>query len=343
MSSTWRVSRPFVVVMAIIAAVSIGIGLNLTLAPVAQAQAGLSTGSIQGTILDPHGSSVPAAKVSITSKATGAKLQAEVSPSGTYISGPLVPGEYAVRVEAPGFNTVELPATVQVGNITTSSVTLEVGATTTVISVEGAAITLNTEQSTIQGVVTQQQIENLPINGRNFLDLAQLEPGVQIQDGGNFDPTKKGFSSISFGGRFGRTARIEVDGLDISDETVGTTTQNVPLSAIKEFQISQSSLDLSTELTSSGSVNVVTRSGTRNFHGQGFFYWRGDQVSAKLGPNPVPFDRKQYGLSMGGHILHDKLFSYGGWERTRQDLQAGVVLAAPFRDLSGSFNSPFFD
>src|SRR6266852_3981364 len=139
MSSTWRVSRPFVVVMAIIAAVSIGIGLNLTLAPVAQAQAGLSTGSIQGTILDPHGSSVPAAKVSITSKATGAKLQAEVSPSGTYISGPLVPGEYAVRVEAPGFNTVELPATVQVGNITTSSVTLEVGATTTVISVEGAA------------------------------------------------------------------------------------------------------------------------------------------------------------------------------------------------------------
>src|SRR5437879_13573541 len=112
--------------------------------------------------------------------------------------------------------------------------------------------------------MTTQQIEQLPINGRNFLDMQQLEPGVQIQDGGNFDPTKNGFSSISFGGRFGRTARIEVDGLDISDETVGTTTQNVPLSAIKEFQIIQSSTDISTELTSSASVTVASRSGTTN-------------------------------------------------------------------------------
>src|SRR5260370_3758633 len=118
------------------------------------------------------------AKVSITSKATGAKLQAEMSPSGTYNSGPLVPGEYVVRVEAPGFNTVEIPATVQVGNITTSSVTLEVGSTTTVITVEGAAISVNTQQSAIHGVVTPQQIENFPINGPNFLDLAHLEPGV---------------------------------------------------------------------------------------------------------------------------------------------------------------------
>ncbi len=90
-------------------------------------------------------------------------------------------------------------------------------------------MTVNTEQATVQGILTEQQIENLPINGRNFLDLAQLEPGVQIQDGGTFDPTKNGFSSVSFGGRFGRTARIEVDGLDISDETVGTTTMNIPL------------------------------------------------------------------------------------------------------------------
>src|SRR5260370_42610511 len=138
MSCTWRVSRLFIVAMAIIAAASIGIGLNLTLAPVAQAQAGLSTGSIQGAILDPKGSTVPAAKVSITSKATGAKLQAEMSPSGTYNSAPLVPGEYVVRVEAPAFKTAELPTTAHVRNITTSSVTLEDGRTTTVLSVDGA-------------------------------------------------------------------------------------------------------------------------------------------------------------------------------------------------------------
>ena len=73
------------------------------------------------------------------------------------------------------------------------------------------------------------------MNGRNFLDLAQLEPGVQIQDGQNFDPTKAGYSSISFGGRFGRTARIEVDGVDVSDETVGTTTQIFPPAEFRNF------------------------------------------------------------------------------------------------------------
>src|SRR5205823_9442568 len=108
-------------------------------------------------------------------------------------------------------------------------------------------------------------------------DLAQLEPGVQIQDGGNFDPTKNGYSAVSFGGREGRTSRIEVDGIDISDENVGTTTQNIPASAIQEFGISQSSLDLSTELTSSGAVNVTTRSGTNDLHGELFGLFRGNQ------------------------------------------------------------------
>src|SRR5207244_3456716 len=123
---------------------------------------------------------------------------------------------------------------------------------------------VNTEQATVQDVVTYEQIEQLPVDGRNFLDLASLEPGVQVQDGATFDPTKNGFSSISFGGRAGRTARIEVDGLDISDETVGTTTQNLPLSSIEEFNVNQSTLDLSTELTSSGSVTIYSRSGSND-------------------------------------------------------------------------------
>src|SRR5207244_10100540 len=112
---------------------------------------------------------------------------------------------------------------------------MTIGQSTEVVEGTGSAVAINTEQATVQGGLTTEQIENLPINGRNFLDLAQLEPGVQIQDGGNFDPTKNGFSSISFGGRFGRTARIEVDGVDVSDENVGTTTQNIPEGAIQEF------------------------------------------------------------------------------------------------------------
>src|SRR5207248_2343482 len=162
-----------------------------------------------------------------------------------------------------------------------------------VIEVQATSVAINTEQPTVQGVLTTEQIENLPFNGRNFLDLAQLEPGVQIQDGGNFDPTKNGFSSVSFGGRYGRTARIELDGIDISDETVGTTTQNISAGAIDEFQLSQSTLDLSTELTSSGAVNVVTKSGTNTYHGDAFYLFRDASQAANFptGINPKGYQR----------------------------------------------------
>jgi carboxypeptidase family protein len=306
------------------------------------AQATTSTGSIQGTIVDAKGGVVSAAKVTITNKATSQTATPAVSEAGVYVSGALKPGEYTVRVEAAGFKTAELTVVVEVGVISSGNVNLAVGSEKTVVTVEASAIAVNEDQPTVQGVLTSQQIETLPINGRNFLDLAQLEPGVQIQDGANFDPTKNGFSSISFAGHFGRTTRIEVDGVDISDETVGTTTQNIPQLSIREFQIGQSSLDLSTELTSTGTVNVVTRSGTNEFHGEGFFNWRGDSVSAKLGPQAVPFDRKQYGVRMGGPVFKDKLFIFGAGERAQQSLQALQVIPAPF-NIVGSFDSPFHD
>jgi len=309
----------------------------------AYGQATTSTGSIQGTIVDAKGGVVSGAKVTVTNKGTGQMSTPAVSDAGVYVSGSLKPGEYVVRVEAAGFKTAEVAVVVEVGVVSAGNVTLDIGSEKTVVTVEASAIAVNEDQPTVQGVLTSQQIETLPINGRNFLDLAQLEPGVQIQDGANFDPTKNGFSSISFAGHFGRTTRIEVDGVDISDETVGTTTQNIPQLSIREFQIGQSSLDLSTELTSTGTVNVVTRSGTNDFHGEGFFNWRGDSVSAKLGSLPSPFDRKQYGARFGGPIFKDKLFIFGAGERAQQSLQALQVIPPPFDATSASFNSPFHD
>ncbi|MGA7930336.1 MAG: carboxypeptidase-like regulatory domain-containing protein, partial [Candidatus Sulfotelmatobacter sp.] len=228
------------------------------------AQTTISTGSIQGTVTDASGAVVGGAQVTITQKSTGRVINTTTTSSGAYASGALTPGDYVVGVEAPGFKTTEATLTVEVGVTATGNLKLQVGLANQVVEVQARELEVNTEQATVQGVINTEQIENLPVNGRNFLDLAQLEPGVQIQDGGNFDPTKKGFSSISFGGRFGRTARIEVDGVDTSDETVGTTTQDIPQGAIQEFQIGESMLDLSTELTSSGSVNVVTKSGTNS-------------------------------------------------------------------------------
>jgi hypothetical protein len=182
-----------------------------------------------------------------------------------------------------------------VGNTATVKVTLQVGPQKTVMQVQDSAAQVNREQPTVQGVLNEQQIENLPVNGRNFLDLAQLEPGVQIQDAASLGfGFKDGYSSISFGGRFGRTERIEVDGIDISDERFGSSTTNIAASAIQEFQLSQSNPDLSTELTTSGAVNVTTRPGTNDLHGEGFGFFRDSSLAAKLPAPPGLDELKQH-------------------------------------------------
>src|SRR5713226_5327496 len=307
------------------------------------AQATISTGSIQGTILDPKGGVVPDARITVTNKATGHVDHLTTTQTGAFNAGTLTPGDYSVRVEVKGFKTSETTVRVEVGVVYPLDLTLQLGSESTVVNVEATALTVNTQQAIVQDVLTADQIEDLPVNGRNFLDLASLEPGVQIQDGSTFDPTKNGFSSISFGGCAGPTARIEPDGLDISDETVGTTTQNVPQSAIQEFNVSQSTLDLSTELTSTGAVNILTRSGANTIHGQAYYFGRSDKSSAKIAPQQLNFGRDQFGGNFGGAFIKDKLFYFLDGERTTQTLASPVQLGAPFTSLSGSFNSPFHE
>jgi hypothetical protein len=176
-------------------------------------QTTVSTGSIVGTVTDSTGAVVAAAKVTIVGS-TGQTIKTTTSGQGGYSSGSLVPGAYTVRIEAKGFKTSQLTVDVKVETSANGSVRLEIGQESTVVDVQATEVQVNTEQAIVQGVLNSTQIENLPVNGRNFLDLAQLEPGVQIQDGANFDPTKVGYSSISFGGRFGRTARIEAEGVN---------------------------------------------------------------------------------------------------------------------------------
>jgi hypothetical protein len=307
------------------------------------AQTTVGTGSVQGTVTDPSGAVVSGAKVVITNQATGQSQSLTTNASGAYTSGALDPGSYKVQVTAKGFSSVSEALTVQVGNTSTANIKMQLGQESQVIEVQASSIAVNTEQSEVQGVLTSDQIANLPVNGRNFLDLAQLEPGVQIQDGQNFDPTKAGYSSISFGGRFGRTARIDVDGVDISDETVGTTTADIPASAIDEFQIGQSSLDLSNDLTSSGAVNVTTKSGTNTLHGEAFGFIRDHSFAANSpGGHDYYLQRDQFGGSVGGAVIKNKLFFFADGERTKQDSFAAVQLASTiFPAFSGGFGQPF--
>src|SRR5438132_53089 len=309
------------------------------------AQTTVGTGSIVGTVTDPSGAVVSGAKVTIANTSTGQTVDVTTNAAGAYNSGALAPGQYKVQVSAKGFSSLSTTAAVLVGNTSTVNGKLQLGQESQVIEVQANAVAVNTEQAAVQGVINTNQIENLPLGGRNFLDLAQLEPGVQIQDGQNFDPTKAGYSSISFGGRFGRTARIEVDGVDVSDETVGTTTQDIPASAINQFQLSQSSLDLSNDLTSSGAVNVTTKSGTNQLHGEAFGLFRDRSVggAAPPGGGNVPFQRSQFGGNLGGAIIKDKLFFFADGERTKQDSMVTVQFPSPFDVLNGSLGVPFRD
>lgn len=307
------------------------------------AQTTVATGSIVGTVTDPSGALVDGARVVITNVGTNRTVTLNSNTAGSFNSGALEPGNYKVQVSAKGFSTVSLTVAVQVGNTASANAKLSVGQESTVVEVQGSTLAVNTEQAEVQGVLTSAQIENLPVNGRNFLDLAQLEPGVQIQDGQTFDPTKAGYSSVSFGGRFGRTARIYVDGVDISDETVGTTTQDIPASAIGEFQLSQSSLDLSNDLTSSGAINVSTRSGTNQVHGEAFGLFRDQSAggAASPGGQSLPFQQSQWGGRVGGPVIKNKAFFFLDAERTKQDSANPIVISGPLSPLSGSWSQPF--
>jgi carboxypeptidase family protein len=150
-------------------------------------QTTVATGSISGTVSDPSRAFIGGANITITNTATAQAIEVTTNSSGAFDSGVLVPGDYKAVVSARRFSSVRFAVTALVGNTVTLNVTLRIGEEKQAIEVQGSAVQVNTEQASVQGVLTEQQIENLPINGRNFLELAQLEPGVQIQDAANFD------------------------------------------------------------------------------------------------------------------------------------------------------------
>ena len=146
------------------------------------------------------------------------------------------------------------------------------------ISVTGETALVDTSQTTVGGVVNLKQINELPLNGRNYLELAQLQPGVEIQEGRAFDPTKSRYTGVSIGSRNGREARITIDGVDAVDEHVGTTTLNISQDSIQEFQVSVSSSDPSAGLSATGAINIITKRGGNDLHGSGFVFGRGSSL-----------------------------------------------------------------
>lgn len=278
-----------------------------------------SGGSIQGTVTDPSGAILPGAKVVVSNPDTGYSRAVTTDRAGFFTVGPLVPGNYKEEITASGFASVAIATVVNIGTVTNGSQKLSVGSASETVQVNAGSLQVNTDQIAITSIVTRDQIGSLPVNGRNILDIAQIEPGVILQQGLSLDPTKAGYSAISLSGVSGRTTRILLDGQDITDETVGATLFNVPSGAIQEFQLNRSTQDVSGEVTSTGQVLLSTRSGTNAIHGNAFYNFQDNQAGfASVDGYDSPFQRNQFGGYVGGHLIKDKLFFFGGAERILQ-------------------------
>ncbi len=294
-----------------------------------------STGNVSGTVTGPRGASVSGADVTLTAKITGQSAKTTTSPAGTYAIRDLVPGEYVVHVEAKGFQPVDILLRIQAAGTATGDVKLQ-------RLVVAGPVLVNTETPEVRGGVNSSQMEQVPTD-RNFLDMARVEPGVQLRDGRELAPSKSATSAVSVVGRDGRTIRMQVDGIDITDETVGATTTNVPVGVVQEVRISQSLLPLSSGLASAGQVNVITKSGADDIHGQVFGNFRDKAAGGADFPGGLDnsYSREVFGGDVGGAIRKDKLFYFLSGEYFKQDLDSPVVFNAPFNVITGTYSAPF--
>ena len=306
-------------------------------------------GSIEGTVTDPTGAVVAGANVTITETATGRTINTTTNSAGFFQARALLPGQYTIKIQQTGFSQAVIEnVTVQVGQVANASTALKIGVAQAVVDVQAnTEAQVDISRQTVDGVIRAQQIEQLPLNARNFMDLARLEPGVIVRDGGSIDPTKvTAFRTVGIAGRGGTGTRVQFDGIDVTDETVGTTTANLSDEVVAEFQLSRSSLDMSTSLTSSGAINVATRSGSNDIHGSGFYFGRNQSMSAKQSVSQTgdndPFHRHQVGFRAGGPFVKEKLFWFANWERFYQadNFKTDPATVPFFPQIAGNVSLP---
>jgi len=290
----------------------------------------LPSGTINGRVADLQGASIAGAQVSVTNTAQGTSRQALTNAEGMYVFSSLNAGTYDLRVESPTFSITETHGLLlEAGKARTVDVELTPAASHAVVNVTADNEGVDLTQSMIQGQITSKTIENIPLNGRNFLELAYLVPGNRPAP--TFDPTKTNTLEVSSAGSFGRGGNITVDGGDNNDEIVGGTLANFPADSVQEFQIATARFTAEVGRSGNSIINIVTKSGTNDFHGSLFFFERNRNLQAlpatfdRTLPTP-PFDREQYGASIGGPLRKDNAWIFTSFEYRNQNaaLQTGT-------------------
>jgi hypothetical protein len=277
------------------------------------------TGSITGFVRDASGAYVPGAKVTLTNTATNAQLTIATDANGEFQFPQVAPASYSMVVEAKGFKRAISTAIVQVDQITHAEFNLEVGDISQSVQVEAAASLLETDKSTLSSVVDSRTIANMPLNARQFLDLALITPGALPAANG----TQGGGFNVA--GARSQSNIFLLDGVSNVDTQVNSALGNFRITdAVQEFSVQTSVATAEFGRGTGGQVSIVTKSGSNQFHGSAFEYFRNSNMDAadfftnKLKGKKNPLHRNQYGATFGGPIWRDKTFFFLSWEGFRQ-------------------------
>jgi len=326
------------------ASIQVSILACLILCGVCRISAQVVTANLQGVVTDPSGAVVPGARVTAVNLDTGLSRETATNEEGFYRFNLLPRGRYEVQVSQAGFLTETLKdVSLTVGETGTANLVLRVAGRVETVTVTSATTKVDTATSQIQAPVQQVQIENLPVNDRNFQQLANLIPGAAPAP--SYDPTKRLYGGIVSGGATARSSGISVDGGNFNDNIVGGPVGLVPEDAIQEFQVITNRFSAEYGHSSGPFINVVTKSGTNDVHGTGFFLFRHKNLQARsfFEPAKPDFDREQFGGSLGGPIVKDKTFGFFAIERNRQEKTQTINTGGVFPQFEGSFPAPFRD
>jgi len=308
-----------------VAALYVALAVAASLAFTQSASGQTVVAAIKGKVTDPSDAVIADATLTIRDKQTGAQRVTKTEPDGLYQVESLDPGEYEIEVAGPGFATALYGLALRAGDHLTVNVQMEIGRVSQNVVVPGEISGINTSDFPVNGSVSRLQIEALPLNGRNFLELARLEPAVSVTSVANPGAFGNNYQRVSIAGTPYLQTRVAVDSSAVEDRINGGTALNVSQESVQEFQISTFNFDLSTGTTGSGAVNIITRRGGNVVHGSSFFYYRDHNVAAYPGlrrdpqnPNPF-FARRQSGFSLGGPAIKNRFFWFTNLEHNNQD------------------------
>jgi outer membrane receptor protein involved in Fe transport len=318
----------------------------------ASALAQQTTGAVTGRVLDQQGAAVPGVTVTAKSATTGFTRTEISDAEGVYRLNALPVGNYDVTAELQGFSTIaQKDIVVNVGQTVALDFAMKVASLAETVNVTGATPLIQTTNSSVGGVVDIKRIESIPLNGRQFANLAATIPGVGLAF--HTDPTKSTQYSPQINGGNGRNVNYQIDGGDNNDDTVGGLLQLFPLEAVQEFNFQTQRFKAEYGRSNGGVLSVVTKSGTNQTSGSVFEFFRDKSMNALTETERLSeiegtgtavkgdYRKNQFGGSFGGPIAKDKVHFFGAVERTQQDTTQVVDTAGLFPDKNGTFAVPY--